>query len=201
MSFKIGNCKVFISILFFAFIAILFMFDNTAMMGLSLLAATLHELGHLFAMKIVNCPPYSVVLRPGAVVINTTKTQKSYKQDILISLSGPLINLLAACFCALLVAIEFKNGFLTSFMWVNVALALFNLLPTKGLDGGKILESLLLQKLSLKSVNVTMYALTTITIFLTLSTGIYIFLNDFQSPTLLIVGVYLTVLTLLKTKK
>lgn len=200
MNFKIGNCKISINILFFAFIAILFMFDQTAMMGLSLLAAILHEVGHILAMKAMKCPAHSILLRPGAVVINTAKIQKTYKQDIFISFAGPLVNFIAAFFCAIFLNYA-TSDFLTSFMWINIALGTFNLLPTKGLDGGRILQSILLQKMSARRANIAINILTFIIISGILSAGIYIFLSDFQNPTLLIVGAYLAILTLLKLKE
>ena len=200
MKFKIGDCEISISILFFAFIAVLFMFDQTAMMGLSLLAAILHETGHVLMMKAMKCPAKSIALKPGAVVINTAKIQKSYKQDILISIAGPLTNFMAAVFCVLLMN-YLESPFISSFFWINAALGTFNLLPIHGLDGGRILQSILLQKMNANRTNITILILTIIIITVILSAGVLLFLSEHRNLSLLIVGAYLGVLTLLKLKK
>lgn len=60
------------------------------------------------------------------------------RDELLISLSGPLSNLFLAVILSL-----FHLPFLNVFIFVNVALAVFNLLPIPPLDGSKIFLDLL----------------------------------------------------------
>jgi len=76
------------------------------------------------------------------------------RDSALISLAGPLSNLTLAIISALALRIVltpfspflFLSGFLSPLIWINIALAIFNLLPIHPLDGGKILVGLLPQK-------------------------------------------------------
>ena len=76
------------------------------------------------------------------------------RDSALISLAGPLSNLTLAIISALTLRIVltpfspflFLSGFLSPLIWINIALAIFNLLPIHPLDGGKILVGLLPQK-------------------------------------------------------
>lgn len=76
------------------------------------------------------------------------------RDSALISLAGPLSNLALATTAALILRIIltpfspllFFSSFLSYLILINVALAIFNLLPIHPLDGGKILVGLLPQK-------------------------------------------------------
>jgi Zn-dependent protease len=72
----------------------------------------------------------------------------------LVALAGPLANVvMAALWCGVLAGIVLVNGNETLIRWIasmaqagiviNVILALFNLLPIPGLDGGRVLTGLL----------------------------------------------------------
>src|SRR5512133_1063756 len=84
--------------------------------------------------------------------------------EFLVALAGPLVNV---CLALLLFAIlgtgaqagvlpsigfdgpeSLFHGFFVSLMWVNVALAVFNLVPAFPMDGGRVLRSLLATRLS-----------------------------------------------------
>jgi Zn-dependent protease len=77
---------------------------------------------------------------------------KNYRQDMLIvSLAGPVSNMLLALLTAFLIGILAKmqllNGSWIKVLWMtytyNIILAIFNLVPIPPLDGSKILASIL----------------------------------------------------------
>ncbi len=72
----------------------------------------------------------------------------------LIAGAGPASNLLIATFLSILLKMGFGGEFFALFsiqlIFINVALALFNLLPVYPLDGGKIMRALLPHQASLE---------------------------------------------------
>lgn len=98
-----------------------------------LISVLLHELAHLVAMYLLGCRPTEIKLIPSQVVIVRDVSLKC-RNEILISFSGPLLNLI------LFFIFYF---FLPEFAVINLLFGVFNLLPLKGVDGGEIVEVLI----------------------------------------------------------
>ena len=99
-----------------------------------LLAALIHECGHALSCRILRVPIR--FFHPVAVgaVIGYDAASLSYKKEIAIAVAGPFLNLL----CAVSV-FGAKSRFGALFGISSLALAFFNLLPLRRLDGGVIL--------------------------------------------------------------
>ena len=139
----------------------------SAVRGLGLVAVILvcvilHELGHAAVAVRSGWPPKSIILLPigGITMLDESKALESgspvplrLKRDVRIAIAGPLVNLAAALLSGsilLAVAPEIhlwmkpwvhSNHLLRSFVWVNVCLALINLLPAYPTDGGRVLRA------------------------------------------------------------
>ena len=107
--------------------------------GLSgLLAATLHELGHIGVAKILHIPFRSLTLTPFGASLIPSGDMGSYTDEALIAAAGPFVNLLSAL--GLYPFAKGTDGFLFSFFVSSLFLGLLNLLPISELDGGRILS-------------------------------------------------------------
>ena len=141
MKFKLLGTEIYISFLFCAVVTIMLLTDKTGLMLPTLFAIFSHEIGHLFMMWVIDCSPKRIKLIPASIQI-TTPFQKRYQNDILVSLSGPAVNIVL--FLTLYFNyLAFANKTTLYFAVLNLVIGLFNLMPVKGLDGGTILYCIL----------------------------------------------------------
>jgi len=110
------------------------------------IAVLVHELAHTFVAKKFNIPVSNIILDflAGSAGIDTTYTP--YGQTILVSLAGPVSNLLLSGLGLLLLSnglsTTFMGSFLFTFMSYNFILFLFNILPIYPTDGGRISKAI-----------------------------------------------------------
>ncbi len=108
-----------------------------------LLAAAMHEGGHLAALAIFHVPVLGLRLGAmGAVIFAPGVNRLSYGRELLVTLAGPMVNLLSAPLLAALSArLGWEWGYL--FAGAHTVLGVYNLLPIPPLDGGRALYLLL----------------------------------------------------------
>jgi stage IV sporulation protein FB len=194
MSFTVKNCHITISFLFVAMLAVLLLEDKSGTALVGILAAALHETGHLVTMNAFGVKPSQIRFTPfGIDMIKSGCADHSYQRDALISLIGPCVNLTVAL---LLHTLQIPGC--NRFVLANLVIAIFNLLPIEPLDGGQALYSLLCIRFSAdqsaKAVSVVSFLVVT-------PLALAGFLILFHSPgnySLFLVCVYLMVLLLLK---
>src|SRR5581483_7811739 len=136
-----------------------------ALVGIIFGSVVLHELGHSLVGLHSGIPAKAIVLLPigGVTLLDETRQRLepsagSWKRDIRIALAGPLVNLLIAFLASsILLAVSpeiqlwakpwvFSANLPRSLVWVNIWLAVFNLLPAYPLDGGRVLRALFSRK-------------------------------------------------------
>jgi Zn-dependent protease len=116
----------------------------------------LHELGHALVAAAYGIYSKSVILLPVGGVGSIERFPDSPRQELLISIAGPIVNILIAMSISSFLpsnvhfwgkngfdGIVVKDNFVSYLFVVNLFLAIFNLLPAFPLDGGRILRALL----------------------------------------------------------
>lgn len=120
------------------------------------LCVTLHELGHALAAMRYGIHTKSITLYPIGGVAMLERMPEKPHQELVVALAGPLVNVVIAAVLItglalspevyrldeLAIAINSHN-FLLNLAFVNVFLALFNLLPAFPMDGGRVLRAVL----------------------------------------------------------
>lgn len=109
---------------------------------LLLITIIIHECGHLLMVNVYNKNPSKIIIYPfGGVTKYKTFLNSSIKEEFLILIFGPLIQIL---FLLMITMLYNNNLVLEStynlFYKINIILLIFNLLPILPLDGGKIIN-------------------------------------------------------------
>jgi len=107
---------------------------------MTLLAAASHEFGHFIAIRVCGVKVRKVKLLTLGADISLGGRLLSYKQTLVISLSGVITNFLLS---AVFFWISEAGSYGRYFAICNLMLGLFNLFPIKSLDGGEALACLL----------------------------------------------------------
>jgi Zn-dependent protease/predicted transcriptional regulator len=157
------------------------------------LCVTLHELGHALTAKRFNINTKNIMLLPIGGVASIEKMPENPRQEFLIAIAGPLVNVLIA---AVLFVVQwittgvvdftgsFTGGFLSSLLSINIILAVFNLIPAFPMDGGRILRALLAMQIG--RVRATRSA-ALIGQFIAIG---FVFLGLFTNPFLVFIGLF-----------
>ncbi len=119
---------------FFLVVALALYWDDQGIVPLALLACTLHELGHLTALKLLGGRLRRLHLSAVGAEMEI-QGGLSYLGEVLLALSGPMANVLTAILVA-------EWGECPLFCGLNLVLAAINLLPVARLDGGRAIYAL-----------------------------------------------------------
>jgi stage IV sporulation protein FB len=104
-----------------------------------------HELGHIFFIKVNHYKVESVEIFPFGGITKTSKLiNTSINKDILIYSGGIIFQIVLFFIFKFLYLINFITSYTNKmFIYYNLAIMLFNLLPIRPLDGGEILRLIL----------------------------------------------------------
>ncbi len=195
MILNIFGVRVEVSVPFTVILAFLLINDQTGLMSASLFAVLFHELGHLFAMLFYRLQPQSIKLSSAGILICGSAFCTA-KENIIISLFGPFVNLLLTFVFWVLANVLGSTLFLY-FAAVQFLVGFINILPIKGLDGGSVLYCILSR---FKNVNADLVCNVTSLILscVMLTVGVAVAVKNVANPSLFLLSIYLLVLNLIK---
>ena len=126
-----------------AIIYLLFMLfcDKSGLAAMSLLAAALHELGHLAAARAMHIPIGAMRFDLLGARIDVKGRILSYEEEWLLCVAGPLSSLVFSLIGAFFWS---HTRLAISFSCASLLLGLLNLMPIQTFDGGRMLECALL---------------------------------------------------------
>ena len=166
-------------------------------------AILIHEFGHYIIAKKLGYNLSRFSISPYGVEISFFNQTLQKKDEFLIALAGPLANFISIIFVLAIWWVCPQVYFFTSsFVFISLALAIFNLMPAYPLDGGRVFVNLFSEFVSNKKAKTT-----TIVLNICLSViffVIFIVLLFFSfNPTYLLFSIFLFcgVLDLCKTTK
>ena len=107
-----------------------------------LLAVIIHELGHIVSAKYLKINLSECKVDIFGASLSPESNNFSYKDEIFLCMCGPMFNFISSAF-VLPFWFYSKYDTLLYFILASLALALLNLLPIKGFDGGRIFHALL----------------------------------------------------------
>lgn len=135
-------------------------FKNILSFIIFFLVVCAHELGHYFVARKLGYRLNSFYIAPYGVNLNYKEKIFSYKDEILIALAGPTVNIFLSILCVALWWIfpQLYHNF-HEFVFESMILALVNLLPCYPLDGGRIFVGILSNNMPRKKAIKIVYSL------------------------------------------
>ena len=196
MKFKFFGTEVYVSFLFCATLCVMLAIDRTGLVIPTLFAVFIHESGHLLAMWAADCQPKAIRLVPASVQIVRSFSGKQ-RGEVAISICGPLANLVV--FASLLVNyMIFDSQQSLKFALLNLVLAVFNLLPVSGLDGGTLITMFISKFTDVYKAESIVRIITLAFAFFAFLIGVYLWSSGTVNVSVFIVAMYLVVCGLVK---
>lgn len=150
---KQGRLLIKISRLFIPYTILLLIIGFKGEFLISFLLVFFHELAHYLTARKLGFKGFDIEILPiGTVLKLKDLDDADPKEDLIISISGPLTNLIMAG-VFYFINKKFSNYYLNLLYMSNLTLGIFNLIPAFPLDGGRILRNIIAFKTFYKRAN------------------------------------------------
>ncbi len=181
--------KLKISIFGILMLLILMFGDNSAYTAVAILAAAIHELGHIICAHFLKIKMSQMTIGILGARLNITESNISYKKEFLLCFSGPLANIISAISMIFLYHISKSDAssiYILFYIVASFFLAALNLLPIKSFDGGRMLICVLASKIDLYKAEKIICYISFCIIFLLWIISMYLMLKLGTSLTLFV---------------
>jgi len=159
---KFAGIEIGADFTFFAIIAMFLTLDTTGFAMMSLAVCLIHEAGHLLIMLITGEKPESIMFRGGGIRISSNST------SVPVLLAGSTVNI--GIFFALYFTLPKTDIYPVMFAVLNLTIGVFNLLPIGCLDGKRLLEMFISEKI-LKAIEAVMLVIVVVVIIVVIMHG------------------------------
>jgi len=143
---QIGSSIVLLVLLFLSFgTSTAQLLYNAIFLGMIIGSIYLHELGHAWATLVQGIPVRRIMIFGGGGFCERSRSATAGQEELIVAM-GPIVNL-GIWAVASLIWPYMPEGLLMwavhLLAWVNLFLAIFNMIPVQPLDGGKLFHLLL----------------------------------------------------------
>ena len=157
----------------------------------------MHELGHALTALRFNIKTRGISILPIGGVAQLESIPEKPKEELLVALAGPAVNILIAAILYPFIKVTNELGELDNFtsigpanffvalMTINLWLALFNLIPAFPMDGGRVLRALLGFKLSHAKATAIAASIGQVLAM------VFVFFGFFYNPFLIFIGFFI----------
>lgn len=184
LEFCLKGHKIKLSFSFFAVLAVLFFIGDNFAVVTALFCCFIHEFGHMIMMCKFSVPINEITLYGGGIKLKSEQDRLyNRKIEIYVLLAGAGINIM--CFFI------FK-GILTQFAYTNLILGLFNLLPYKYFDGGRVLKLIFEDSVSI-AMNSAYKVIRSVLVLLTICVIILMLYKGITNFSLIITLIYIVI--------
>lgn len=184
MKKKYKNITLSAGVPFFAVCAFFLAGEMRLNFAYAMIFSALHETGHILALLFYGRKPKNITFGFSGIRIETDSASLSYKQECVVALCGPLVNLIFIIFFML-------TDISGTALIINTGLFVVNMMPVKSLDGGRFVYSLLSVFIDEKRVMLIMNILAIITAFILVSVMILSLVTGFVNTSFVLFTVFL----------
>jgi len=145
---QIGSSIIILFLVFVSFTGSpVSMLYDLVFLGLLIGSIFLHEVGHAWGCLIQRVPVRRIMIFGGGGFCEPARSSTRYEQELIVAM-GPIVNLVIWALASLIYP-YIPGGDLAwavhTLAYLNLFLAIFNLLPVMPLDGGKLFQLLLMR--------------------------------------------------------
>ncbi len=197
MNFNILGVKIKISYLLISLLALFSLFDKTYLALSAFFAALIHESGHILSAALLGAGVKELAFMPFGIRMRLKiplDMLHSGKKIIILS-AGCVFNL----FCFVLFSL--LSSRITDTALIHLVTAIFNLLPSGTLDGGRILLEILSLKLSYRTAERILSVISLFSSAVLFLLGAAVLIKTGYNISLLITSVYLCFMVIIRQKK
>jgi len=124
--------RIRIDLKIFIFLTLFYFTNQIRTYLIIMLFCILHEMAHIVVGMILNLKLEKIEIMPFGLSVSFHKNSDNKIKEIFVALAGPLMSLALAVLC---IRIEF--------VYSNIIILIFNLIPIYPLDGGRIIKGIL----------------------------------------------------------